>query len=239
MKRIVVLILRQTHYASGLKMDVARNYHGIWFPDVVAAGETLSLAFATGEIKFPSGTTIFLISRREQEFQRGGVANLTMAVAGTYNLFITSDDGSRLFVDRVLVIESGRIYGITEKTGALDLKVGPEAIVLDCHHGWGPSGMMIVERGPDLNIVTEVVPSTASSSEMNEEGQFNCEILAVKMVRLRTVRAQGISSLLASGEEKDEDIFLEPFWLMVASSSRRQVGRLIRWETATAGFRGK
>ena len=220
-------------------MDVARNYHGMWFPDVVAAGETLSLAFATGEIKFPSGTTnISDFSARTGISERWG-GHLTMAVAGTYNLFITSNDGSRLFVDRVLVIESGRIYGITEKTGVLDLKVCPEAIVLDYFKGWGPSGMMIVERGPDSNIVTEVVPSTVSSSEVNEEGQFNFEILAVQMVRLRTIRAQGISSLLASGEEKDEDIFLEPFWLMVASSSRRQVGRLIRWETATAGFRGK
>ena len=174
MKRIVVLILRQTHFASGLKMDVARNYHGMWFPDVVAAGGTLS--FATGDIKFPSGTTIFSdFSARTGISERWG-GYLTMAVAGTYNLFITSDDGSRLVVDRVLEIESGRICGKTEKTGAPDLKVCPEAIVLDYFQGWGPSGMMIVERRPDSNSVTEVVPSTASSSEVNEEGQFNFDL---------------------------------------------------------------
>ena len=102
MKRIVVLILRQTRFASGLKMDVVSNYHAM-----------------CGEIKFPSGTINFLISRREQEFSERWGGYLMMAVAGTCNLFITSDDGSRLFVDRVLVIGSGRIYGITEKTGLL------------------------------------------------------------------------------------------------------------------------
>ena len=76
--------------------------------------------------------------------------------------------------------------------------------MLDYFQGWGPSGMMILERRPDSNIVTEVVPSTASSSEVNEEGQYNFEILAVQMVRLRTIRAQGISSSLASCEKKDE-----------------------------------
>ena len=210
-------------------MDVARNYHGMWFPDVVAAGEMLFLAFASGEIKFPSGTTNFSDFSARTGISERWCGYLTLAVAGTHNLFTTSDDGSRL---------SGRIYGITEKTGPLDLKVCLEAIVLDYFQGWGSSGMMIVERGPDSNIVTEVVPSTASSSEVNEEGQFNFEILAFQMVRLRRIRAEGISSLLASCEEKDEDIFLELFWLMVAFSSRRQVGRLIRWETASAGFRG-
>ena len=37
---------------------------GMWFLGVVAANRTLSLAFATGEIKFPSVT-----SRQVQEFQ--------------------------------------------------------------------------------------------------------------------------------------------------------------------------
>ena len=106
------------------RVDPAANTFCLRLED--GRGEQLS--GMCGEIKFPSGTTNFLISRREQEFSERWTGYLTMAVAGTYNLFITSDDGSRLFVDRVLVVESGRICGITEKTGALDLKVGPRRL---------------------------------------------------------------------------------------------------------------
>ena len=56
---------------------------------------------------------------------------------------MTSDDGSKLFVDRVLVIENCGIHGMTVKTVALDLEVGPEAIALDNLQDWGPSGMII------------------------------------------------------------------------------------------------
>ena len=58
MRRICRVVLAANTCASGLRTDVVvRSYDGMWFPGVVAASGTLSPAFATGEIKFPSGTT--------------------------------------------------------------------------------------------------------------------------------------------------------------------------------------
>ena len=39
-------------FAQGMKTDVLKNYDGMWFPVVVAAGGPLSPAVATGEINF-------------------------------------------------------------------------------------------------------------------------------------------------------------------------------------------
>ena len=58
----------------------------------------------------------------------------------------------------------------------LILKVGLEGNCLGLRPGLGSSGMMISGRGLDSVNVLEIIPSTASSSEVNEDGEFNCEI---------------------------------------------------------------
>ena len=81
---------------------------------------------------------------------------------------------------------------MTERTIALDLEVGRVAIVLDCFQGWGPSGMVFSGEDQILSTVTEVIPSTASSSEVNEDGELHWEISCGSDGEV----AQGISSLL-------------------------------------------
>ena len=71
------------------------------------------------------------------------------ASAGSYTFFTTSDDGSALYVDGVLVVNNDYSQGPTERSGAVTLTAGTHAIEIRYFDGGGGEELQVHVSGPD------------------------------------------------------------------------------------------
>ena len=55
-----------------------------------------------------------------------GYINIT--TAGSYTFYTASDDGSKLYIDGVQVVDNDGLHGIVEQSGTLTLTAGMHAI---------------------------------------------------------------------------------------------------------------
>ena len=69
--------------------------------------------------------------------------------AGDYYISTRSDDGSRVYIDDVLVTDNWGIHPATTKTGKISLNKGWHNVVVDFFENNGGAKMELVWRGPD------------------------------------------------------------------------------------------
>ena len=69
---------------------------------------------------------------------------------GEYTFFITSDDGSRLYIDEKLLINHDQLHGMTEKSGTIELSAGTHPIAVTYFDQGGGNGLHVNWSGPDL-----------------------------------------------------------------------------------------
>ena len=67
--------------------------------------------------------------------------NVKIAGAGSYDLCVTSDDGSRLFVDGALLVDNEGLHGALEKCATIDLTKGPHEIYIEGFQVAGRHGL--------------------------------------------------------------------------------------------------
>jgi hexosaminidase len=91
-----------------------------------------------------------LLPRREDEFavELEGVLNIPRD--GGWTFFLSSDDGSRLFLDGVLLIDHDGLHGATEKSAAAALTAGKHAIRLEQFERGGGQSLALSLEGPGL-----------------------------------------------------------------------------------------
>ncbi len=76
---------------------------------------------------------------------------------GNYTFSISSDDGSRLYVDNRLVIDHDGLHGMAEKRGSIELAAGMHPLVVTYYNGSGDSGLSLSYSGP--NIPMQAIPT--------------------------------------------------------------------------------
>jgi putative heme-binding domain-containing protein len=67
---------------------------------------------------------------------------------GTYTFFTSSDDGSRLYLDRRCVVDNDGDHGRRERSGTIELAAGPHAIALTFYEQGGAQGLAVSWEGP-------------------------------------------------------------------------------------------
>jgi len=79
--------------------------------------------------------------------------------AGKYTFHLTSDDGSRLYLDGQLVIEHDGVHGADEKSASIDLKAGDHPIVVTYFEEAGGEELKLSWEGP--GVARQEVPAAA------------------------------------------------------------------------------
>ncbi|KAJ9468426.1 Cytochrome c peroxidase [Diplonema papillatum] len=85
------------------------------------------------------------------------VGSLVVTDAGDYTLHISSDDGSRLYLDGRLVIDNGGQHGLATESITLRLQARPHALVLEYFEAGGEAST-ILEWTPAGSNARSVVP---------------------------------------------------------------------------------
>ena len=84
---------------------------------------------------------------------------LKVDTAGSYTVFIKSDDGSRLFLNGALVINNDGAHGMRERSAVLTLPAGYHRLMVEFFEGTGGAGLEFRWSGP--GIAKQLVPASA------------------------------------------------------------------------------
>ncbi len=115
--------------------------------DDVPAGAVTSLIRIDPQINFPNTQGDFNGSKLSDNFFVRWTGILRIPTAGSYNLWVESDDGSRLFLNDERVIDNWGLHGMTRKAVRRDLAAGDYKIRIlyfegtsdaGCIFGWDP-----------------------------------------------------------------------------------------------------
>lgn len=79
--------------------------------------------------------------------------------AGSWTLFSTSDDGSRVIVDGAVVVDHDGLHGATEASGAVELTAGLHAFEVQFFEAAGGEALTVSWEGPD--VPKAVIPADA------------------------------------------------------------------------------
>lgn len=84
-------------------------------------------------------------------------SHINIATAGNYTFYLTSDDGSKLYIDSKEVVNNDGLHSATEKSGSMYLTAGRHNIKVDYFEGWGDDVLMVKYSGPGISRQT--IPS--------------------------------------------------------------------------------
>lgn len=92
---------------------------------------------------------------------------------GTYKFWITSDDGSKLFVDGKVVVDNDGTHPPTEKAGSVELKKGRHAFELGFFNAGGGAELTVAWQPPETTARESIPPGAftyESASAMVPKG---------------------------------------------------------------------
>lgn len=89
------------------------------------------------------------VTRRFEYFVIHYAGSFAVTAAGTYTFRLISDDGSRLRIDNIPVINNDGVHEVTEKTGVLALAPGNHTISLDYFQAQKNVALKLLVTGPD------------------------------------------------------------------------------------------
>lgn len=94
------------------------------------------------------------IEKRPAHFALEFIGYLKIEQPGEYSFYTISNDGSRLFIDNVEVVNNDGLHAGFEQQGKIDLKAGMHAIKLDYFDGGGSQELKVLYSGPGIQKQT-------------------------------------------------------------------------------------
>ena len=79
--------------------------------------------------------------------------------AGVYTFYTASDDGSRLYIGDVEVVDNDGLHSMRERSGKVALKAGFHSILVTVFEAGGNDALEIRYQGP--GIERQLIPSSA------------------------------------------------------------------------------
>jgi putative heme-binding domain-containing protein len=89
--------------------------------------------------------------QQRDQFALRFTGNLSVPKSGKYTFFLSSDDGSRLYLDDKLVINHDGLHGMGVKTGDVQLTAGSHSIILTYFDNGGGDGLDVKWAGPGFD----------------------------------------------------------------------------------------
>ena len=81
--------------------------------------------------------------KQPDQFALRFTGNILVPRTGTYTFFISSDDGSRIYLDGRLLINNDGLHGMVEKSASIDLAAGAHALVVTYFDNGGGDGLRV------------------------------------------------------------------------------------------------
>jgi hypothetical protein len=90
------------------------------------------------------------LKKREDDYGFVFEGFVKVEADGIYSFYLETDDGSKLILDGIPVVENDGVHGMAEKKGEIALVKGLHAIRIEYFQGTGGSGLAVRVGGPGL-----------------------------------------------------------------------------------------
>lgn len=128
-------------------------------PDL--AGRTADVTRTDAQIAYASVSTAWsgLPTTMADTFATRHSGWLKVDTAGSYTLFVSSDDGSRVYLDGALLINNDGLHGMQERSATVTLAAGYHPLRVEFFENGGGAGLELRWQGP--GIAKQIVPASA------------------------------------------------------------------------------
>lgn len=99
------------------------------------------------------------VANRKERFAMSFNGYIDVPTDGQYTFYSTSDDGSVLYIDDILLVDNDGLHGIIEKSGTIGLKAGKHAISVGYFQQDWDGVLQVRYSGP--NITKQLIPATS------------------------------------------------------------------------------
>ena len=104
------------------------------------------------------GFILNIPNRRNEQFGLKFSGGISIPHTGKYTFFITSDDGSRLYLDGHLLLDDDGDHAPQEKVGEIELQEGDHPIVVTYYQNAGPMELKVEWSGPGFE--RKIIPAS-------------------------------------------------------------------------------
>jgi putative heme-binding domain-containing protein len=140
---------------SGIKVDYFEPHSND------AAIETLAKRKPTASGIVPDIKMNVPQKKRADAFALRFTGMITLSKSGKYTFFTNSDDGSRLYIGKQLVVNNDGSHGPQERSGSIDLSAGSHPITVTYFDSGGGDALHVAYAGP--GIKKQAIPGSALS----------------------------------------------------------------------------
>ena len=84
---------------------------------------------------------------------------LQITTAGSYTIYVNSDDGSRVRLNGSEIINNDGLHGMQERTRTLTLAAGYHPLEVTFFENGGGAGLLLSWKGPGIS--KQIVPASA------------------------------------------------------------------------------
>jgi hypothetical protein len=133
---------------------------GLYFKNFEGTWTTLPAFDALTPTKVGTATVIDLTPRsRDDNFGLEFDGYISVPTDGDYTFFTNSNDGSRLFIDGMQIVDNDGVHVMQEAMGLVKLAAGNHALRVTYFNGTGGRGLDVSYQGPGITKVP--VPAAA------------------------------------------------------------------------------
>ncbi len=163
-------------------------------PDFTTLTPYLSTSVA--QLNYESTGGNFATSGRADDVGAVFSGWLAVPTTGSWTLYTSSDDGSRLLIGDTVVVLNDGLHGMVEKSGAVALASGKHAIRTEFFERGGGAGLLVSWSGP--GVAKSIIPASAWSkggvvnrADINRDGVVGSADLASLLSMWNTGSAEG------------------------------------------------
>jgi len=151
-------------YSTGLLLPAVNPSHivnGLNYKYYEASSYDLLPSFNTlTPIKTGTSTNFDIsLANRSTSYSFNFTGYVNVPSDGVYTFYSTSDDGSKLYIDNVLVVDNDGLHSALEKSGTIGLKAGMHAISVAFFQQKGENVLSLSYAGPGIN--KQIIPASA------------------------------------------------------------------------------
>jgi hypothetical protein len=103
-----------------------------------------------------SGLNLEDIERRDANFSVEFIGFIKIEQDDDYTFYVNSNDGSKLYINDILIVDNDGTHGDIERSGRIKLKAGLHPLKLQYFDGGGSQSLRVLIEGSDL--ARQVIP---------------------------------------------------------------------------------
>lgn len=139
---------KPAEHPTGLQAGMAYQYYtGAWtiLPDFTTLTPVTTGVATIPDVSYKEQADLFALTFN---------GYIEVPTSGIYTFYLTSDDGSRMWIGDQLVVDNDGLHGSVEKSGTIDLEAGLHAITIQFFERGGGDVLTAKYAGPGISKQT-------------------------------------------------------------------------------------